>query len=399
MIEFLTNSLYFLASKIREEDKTESEILEIDRTILFNKQLQKMVLEGKIILININGKMRLGKSTVGIAIAKTIHQALIKGEQTNKKFGIRNILRDQYEQGRIMDDPDTHHSIFVVDEWDDMEDSGENVSVLNKKRMTQGKLQAGRYNHFIYCSPRDKPDSNADIQLDVWAWAKNKPITRCKLKYVTYEDGIPLATTIGYVDINVEPIIKNWIKIKQLFELREKTTRQTKQIREMAKHDWYIDYQIRKYIKFDLMTKHKINKPRLLDYGQPLLEIREKINQVAKIGTIKSPDLIYIIGKRIYKKYGLEQSVLGVELANRELKAMHDTFKAYYTLIEQKKKETIKLHKGTNLIIKQQIAETIEQYREQIDFLKDELKEQKKYYELLYQIHEKYHEKLSEISI
>ncbi len=88
MIEFLTNSLYFLASKIREEDKTESEILEIDRTILFNKQLQKMVLEGKIILIKINGKKRLGQSTVGIAIAKSIRQALIQGEHTNKNCGI-----------------------------------------------------------------------------------------------------------------------------------------------------------------------------------------------------------------------------------------------------------------------------------------------------------------------
>ena len=60
---FLTNGLYWEANQYRKYPTNEDELEKIDKTQKFWDELRYMVKNGEIISININAKMRLGKST------------------------------------------------------------------------------------------------------------------------------------------------------------------------------------------------------------------------------------------------------------------------------------------------------------------------------------------------
>lgn len=79
--------LYYYANLYRQKITNEQEIEQINATELLDYELDQMIRNGEIIIININAKMRLGKSTLAMAIAKNkIVNLLKKYKYQNKEY-------------------------------------------------------------------------------------------------------------------------------------------------------------------------------------------------------------------------------------------------------------------------------------------------------------------------
>ena len=63
-MKYQTNTLYYYADQYSRLITKEEDILKEDMTQTFYAELEEMIKNGEIIIININAKMRLGKSTV-----------------------------------------------------------------------------------------------------------------------------------------------------------------------------------------------------------------------------------------------------------------------------------------------------------------------------------------------
>ena len=91
--------LYKIANELRMSMEDEAEVEKIDRTEELYYELDKMIEKGEIIIININAKMRLGKSTVAMALGRDIWGMLQRHgyRKPTEEFGMHNIDRDQQE--------------------------------------------------------------------------------------------------------------------------------------------------------------------------------------------------------------------------------------------------------------------------------------------------------------
>ena len=115
--KFRTNSLYYYANKYRQLMTNEEELEKIDMTETFDNELEEMIKNGELVIININAKMRLGKSTLAFAIAQDkIYKLLQKYGYRKKteKFGLKNIARDHQEHSKMMRNPETRHHSFRI---------------------------------------------------------------------------------------------------------------------------------------------------------------------------------------------------------------------------------------------------------------------------------------------
>ena len=107
--------------------------------------------------------MRKGKSTLAIAIAYWIFLKLQELGLIPKKerFTCKYIARDQSEFGEmIKDSVNIYDTVRVIDEFNEMEETGENSTIERALRNTFSDVQAMRHIHRISCSPKDNPDKN-----------------------------------------------------------------------------------------------------------------------------------------------------------------------------------------------------------------------------------------------
>ena len=65
--KFKTNTLYYYANEYRKNVTSEDEIEKQDMTEILAREEEEMVKNGEIIIENVTGKMRLGKSTMAMA--------------------------------------------------------------------------------------------------------------------------------------------------------------------------------------------------------------------------------------------------------------------------------------------------------------------------------------------
>ena len=148
--------IYGLAEQASQNIEDPEKIEEKDLTNIFWEELEMMIKQGEIIIVNINAKMRLGKSVLAFAIANKIHDLLKKYEQQpkNAQFGIKHLARDQQEFAKLMRDPNLKNTVIVTDESNAMETTGENTSVETKLAQMVSDVQAARYVHrvcYYYC--------------------------------------------------------------------------------------------------------------------------------------------------------------------------------------------------------------------------------------------------------
>lgn len=105
---FKTNIFREYSQRYMEHATSDEEIRKIDMTEEFWREINEEIKNDELVDININAKVRIGKSTVGIYLGKEIFKLLIKHKKRDEgKFGINNIARDQQEYSKFMRDDKT----------------------------------------------------------------------------------------------------------------------------------------------------------------------------------------------------------------------------------------------------------------------------------------------------
>jgi hypothetical protein len=396
--KFKTNTLYHYANEYRKHMTDESEIENIDMTEILEAEEEQIIKNGEILLENINAKMRLGKSTMAMARALRIHKLLKKYGKKNKKdkFGMKNIARDDQEFSKMMRNPELSNDIIVTDESNELEQTGENVTVENALKKVFSDVQAGRYVHRINCSPKETVDPNTDIMLSVIAVDKKNKITRSKLYYRFYEGGQEYIQLLGFVDTYVGDIIKNWDTIKDIFLKLKKTRKEEKLIEELRKKDWYVEYMIKKYQKMELITNEGIFKPRILDYADVILAVIKKLKPLTKLSSIVNHNIVRNYVKMEFRKAKIPTSIVGEELATREVMGMIDLWKSFYRVSKEIMSLDKKMSKEDKKIEKDLIQDRINGLDELRTTLRETAVIQEEEYVHYASINKKYHERLTE---
>ncbi len=167
-----------------------------------------------------------------------------------------------------------NNTYIAIDEFDDLENIGENSTVDQAMLNNISKIQAVNYVHRGYCSPNDTPDEGSDIILHVVEANKPTMTTRCRLYYKLLKGSQRYVQLLGFVDIYVGHIIKNWKeqKIEDIYYKQYKTKKEHDKLDKWAKKDWYIYYQIRKKEKIDMINKLGIFRTKDLDYSDIYLQ-------------------------------------------------------------------------------------------------------------------------------
>ena len=176
--KYETNRFYYYANIYRQKSTSDEELQGIDMTDEFWNEIEEEIKADELVDININAKVRIGKSTVGIHIGKKVFYLLLKhAKRKEGSFGINNIARDEQEYSKMMRDPKTGFTVIVTDEINALDSTGENTTVEQALNSNWSNVQAGRYVHRICCSPKGVTDENADIFLEVIAVDKVNKIT------------------------------------------------------------------------------------------------------------------------------------------------------------------------------------------------------------------------------
>ena len=165
-----------------------------------------------------------------IALGKYIHDLMKEKGIINKekKFEMKNIARDQQEFSMKMRDDKLQNDIIVTDEFNDLETGGLNASAEGQLSDTYSNVQAARYVHRITCSPKELPDKNASILLEVASMDRKTKMTHNKLFYRYFYCGMTQTQLLGYVNIYVGDMIKEWDKIVDIFFKVNKTEKEKK---------------------------------------------------------------------------------------------------------------------------------------------------------------------------
>lgn len=362
---FIANSFYHYAEEFRKNMTDEKEIEKIDMTELFWTEMFTIPQVGEIINVNINAPPTSGKSLTGFSIASEIMPVLFK-----KGFSTNDIDRDQQEFSITMRNPDIKNTIRVIDEWNELETTGENSSVEEALLNHFSDVMAQRFVHKISCSPTASADKNALIYLEVFSTDKLNFVNHSKLFYRLYSGGIDYRQLIGRVSIYTGNILGT---------------------------QWYKDYRRRKFEKMELILKEGIYRPRTLEYAFAILETINHLKPLVSMTSLVNMNLIKNYIRIEFENCKIPLTILGLELATQEAHGVLDLYKGYYKMIRDIDKElnrridllrdndTLKLaHQQTkvhNLVsVKDELGIKI---NHQIDRLK-------RYIEL----HKKYHQKL-----
>lgn len=356
---YKVSAFYHMAEKYRHKPTEADKIEILDITEIFLQELEEMIKNEELINININGQVRKGKSTAGIAIGQIIWNILQrnKKQSTNRQFGTNNIARDQIEYTRFMQNEDNRNTVIVVDESNALEKGGENVTVENQLRQVFSDVQAARYCHVIWCSPKDVLDDNSDIMLSVIAIDKKSKETICKLYYRYYEGGEEHIYVLGHVRIYVGHLLINWEEIREDYV----KGRRIKEVKEIAKRDFYVDYMIKKYQKMELLTKHGIFRARKLDYAPIILEIAQELIPLTRITNINMRDVIKTELIEKSKRHKIPFSIVGEEWITRDIHGYLQSWKAFYQLRNKETALETKFnnpkYKGNREILEEQLED------------------------------------------
>lgn len=390
---FKTNNLYLIAKDIQDKETDREEIEKTDLTEIFWHEIESMVKNKEIILINITGKPRTGKSTTAISIGIDIHKLMRKHQRTNeKKFSLKNIARDNQEASVKTRDEKFEKTVLVIDEENALEKGGENVTVEEREKEYKSNVMAGRYIHQIQCVPKGVIDQNADILLSVISLDRTNYQTYCLLSYRFYENDQEHTITIGNIKIDTYHVIKNWINnVEETYYKPEKTKKDKEKIKEWEEKDFYIKYVVRKYKKMELLTKHHVRRPRML----PLAGITLKIIEILKRTTKRKPinkDRIRNFVKYNMKKENIPMSLVGEEVITREIAGILQSYKDVYedtTRLNKTIKEYNKQKNADTEYNKEEATQDLISSKEILDSQIEELKELKK-------LNEEYNKELEE---
>lgn len=310
---YRTNTFYHYANEYYNALTTTEELEKIDMTEEFWTEIDKVIKEKELLNINVNGQVATGKSTLAMEIARRIQKMYFE-----KELGIKDIDRDQQEFSKTMRNPNIKNTIRIIDEWNELENTGENVTVERALYDYFSDVMAQRYVHKISCSPNNTADRNAQIYLEVFSTDKQKEITYAKLSYKIGVNGGTEKQLLGHIKINVTETIKS---------------------------KWYKEYRRRKFEKMNLILKEGIFQPRKLEYATIILNVVNKLRKLARLTSILNPNIVRNYVKMECRNKKIPQSIIGEELAVREVQGILDLWKSYWKLNKETTKKEEEINK------------------------------------------------------
>lgn len=333
---YKTNKFYWFAQQYADNLTKDSEIRNINVTNDFWEEIEQEIINDELVSININAKIRLGKSTTGISIGQKVFELLLKyKKRKDGEFGLKNIARDDQEFSKIMRDPKVCFTVIVTDEINDLENTGENVTVERALLNDFSNLQAGRYVHRISCSPYDTTDPNSDVFLEIISVDKKKKITHTHLYYRMLVGGNKYTQLLGYVDFYVGDLIEIWdSKVRKHFLKPEKTKYDEKVITYWRKRDFYTEYMCRKYEKMELITKEGIMRPRMLDYAKIILSVEKELRPLARLNILNRTTIRNFVKKHC-RQNKIPTSIVGESLMTDEVDGILSLWKNYFRISKE----------------------------------------------------------------
>lgn len=396
--KFKQNTFMKLANEYRRNMTDEAEIEKIDMTDIYFKETEIMIKEGELVIIQINAKVRGAKSTTAIAEGERVFSLLKKYKQRKKTdvFGMNNIARDDQEHSKLMRNPDTMFTVIVTDESNDLEGTGENTTTERALKNVFSNVQASRYVHRINCSPQDIIDPNTDIILEIVAVDRINKINHCNLFYRYFIGGEEVRQYLGYVNIYVGNLIANWLHVSKRFLKPNQTKADKAYIEKWRKKDYYIDYMVKKHEKMELITKEGIFRPRLLDYATVILKVIDKLEPLAKMTSLLNHNIVRNYVKMAMRQAKIPTSIVGEELATREVMGIMDLHKGYWKLQKDLNKAYANMEKAESDAdlkkAKARIDQTKQMVNEMSNAIDIQMNELKKYEK----INRKYNEHLED---
>ena len=341
---FKINTLRKIAEQYASETRTSDEIFKQDVTKTLEGEIRYQIRNGEIVICEVKGKPRTGKSTVAIYVSRDWIDDELKrcGKKDKKKeFSMMNIARDDQEYSVLMSNPDLMNDVILTDEQNELEQGGENASTEQQLKDVYSDVQAGRYIHRVSCSPEKEIDSNSDILLETVGFDKDKMITHTRVYYRINNAQNKYWQPIGYANICVKELIQNWEKnVKATFLKGEKTEKDKKFIKEESKRDFYVEYMIKKYEKMDLLLKHKIMRPRELRYAEAMLNVVKRFSGLTKVMPIDDKVIKNYLEIE-FRKLGIAFSIVGIKLSADRVCGVINLYRSYWRT-EGKKSKVLK---------------------------------------------------------
>lgn len=346
--------LKYLYMVYKDYAVTETEIMSNDVTQIFEEALADKVEKGELIVILIRGEVRTGKSTVGLKIKQFINDLILKfGRRKKKVDEFNTICSDQTEFVRWTTKRDEKEVCVLIDEYNTMAEGGANASTEQQLLQTHNDMFATFHVHRINCNPTQLRDSNAFIHLEVIGRNLEKKVTRCKLIYCNNLEGDVMP--LGYVDIAVGDIIKNWEdKVKDLFEMVQPKDNDSKEIKELWKKrdevikewkekDWYVRYVTKKIERLNLIVDFGVRDVRELEFSVVVLEVFSELRVLAESGRV-SNELIVSVLKDVCRENKLFYSFYAETIVFNNIKGIlgliteQNKYKKKLLLIDRKAK-------------------------------------------------------------
>lgn len=304
-----TNKFYYWANYYGNKATEDEKIQNINFTSEFYQELENHIKLGEIIIININGKPAQGKSTVAMAIAQQIIDIMRQHKKTDETFGIKHIVRDQQEYSRIMRNPHLKNTVRVIDEWNSMEETGQNATVEQTLLDYFSDVQAQRFIHRVSCSPTKMSDTNADLLINVIQPDKQRKTTLCHLFYRVNKGELRYPQLLGFLEIDVKDTLEA---------------------------PWYQEYRKDKKQKWDLILKEGIFRPRELEYAAITKAVVNKIKNLIKIGAANK-DVIESYVRREYKIRKIPLTLIGITEATNEVNGHITSWRSLYKIKKMQK--------------------------------------------------------------
>lgn len=232
------SKLKYLAIKNNESVRTDEDIRQDDISDLVDQEIEDKIHNKELVNIQIIGQVTSGKSTLAIHYLLKVAK-LLKFTPT-----INNIQGDQSEYLRKVRDPAIGNTCLMIDEWNQLGETGFNATTESALLTYYSDVQAQRYIHRISCAPRELVDPNADIVLEV--------LTTDRFKQST--------TFLVYYRL-----------VKASEERLQLCGRATVSVSDAIKCDFHQAYRKKKFAKMDFIIQHGIRDVRELEYARIIL--------------------------------------------------------------------------------------------------------------------------------
>ena len=387
------NRLFKIAEQTVEEAIPTEEVKKRDLSEDFWMELDSQVKLGEIIIIQFWAKPRMAKSTNGITVGQKIWEMLLLHRiRTDGEFNIKNIARDQQEYSKIMMNPDTKNTVIVTDESNELSKTGENSSIDNALNRVFSDVQAGRYVHRVNCCPQEMIDQNADIILECISTDAESMTNLCYLYYRMFKGGFATNILIGYVEIYVGDLIKNWVKVKPIFLKDKRTKKEEKLIEDWRKKDFYIDYMVRKYKKMELITREGIKKPQLLEYAQIILKVVDILKPLARFGNLIDKDTMRNYVRIECRKQRVFTSLIGDELMTKEVNGVLSLYRGFQKISDKEDELRIKIRSIKDKKSRDKVEVLIHNLKNVYEDLKVNISEQIEELKKMVRVYKEYHE-------